>query len=310
MMAERRTYYDRRQEAKLTPGLFLSTIADGMQQNHCTLPWLGNRKMPNEHIKQHLQGILMHGCGMNVYRTFANVGGGANLAIHTWLLSLEEEMARRKAAGLPWPRTCYHQIDGGGENANDTTLAVCVLLINHGVLDKIVLTRLPVGHTHEDIDGCFALIWKKLRDEYIITPSQFSDLIAHTLKQKHRVVVQDVHATADYVKLVEECIDKDLGRYAKEEWAQLQWVFKKDVTAHLDCNIAYSAYSTPEFVEVVQEVVEEGTEARSLSGLVPQLCRVKTHPLPGEPPVVVLHTLPTADITPAPFVAGSRAHTV
>jgi hypothetical protein len=310
MMGERRTYYDRRLQAKLTPSLILSTIADGMQQNHCTLPWLGNTKTPNEHIKQHLQGILMHGSGVNVYRTFANVGGGANLAIHTWLLSLEEEMERRKAAGVPWPRTYYHQIDGGPENANDAMLAICVLLIHRGVFDKIILTRLPVGHTHEDIDGLFALIWKKLRDEYIITPSQFSDLIAYSLRKKARVVVNDVHAVPDYVKLLDGCIDKDLGRYAKEEWAQLQMHFDRNDNAHMDCDISYQAYTQDEFIEVVQEVVPEGKEARSLSGLVPQLCRVRRHPLPGDEPLVILHKLPTADIAPAPFVAGSRALTV
>ena len=87
-MNERRSYYERRLLAELNKGMFLSTISDGMQQNHCFLPWYGNSKMPGVHIKQHLQGVLMHGHNITVYRTFANIGGGANLAIHTWLLSL------------------------------------------------------------------------------------------------------------------------------------------------------------------------------------------------------------------------------
>jgi len=38
---------------------------------------------------------------------------------------------------------------------------------------KIVLSRLLVGHTHEDIDAIFALIWKKLFPEQIYDPDQF-----------------------------------------------------------------------------------------------------------------------------------------
>mmetsp|Transcript_18371 Transcript_18371/g.26747 ORF Transcript_18371/g.26747 Transcript_18371/m.26747 type:complete len:81 (-) Transcript_18371:446-688(-) len=54
------------------------------------LPWFCNGKFPHLHIKQHLQGVLVHGHKMIVYRSFANVGGGANLAVHGWLLSLFE----------------------------------------------------------------------------------------------------------------------------------------------------------------------------------------------------------------------------
>ena len=72
IMQERRKYYDRRLDATLNKEMFLSTIMDGMMQNHCFLPWFGNNKHPDRHIKQHLQGVLMHGHQMMIFRTFAN----------------------------------------------------------------------------------------------------------------------------------------------------------------------------------------------------------------------------------------------
>ena len=58
-MGERRLYYDRRMEGMINKLFFLSTIADGMQQNHCMLPWFGNQKYPSLHVKQHLQGMWL-----------------------------------------------------------------------------------------------------------------------------------------------------------------------------------------------------------------------------------------------------------
>ena len=299
-MGERRTYYDRRLEAQLNPNLFLSTIADGMQQNHCMLPWYGNNKNPDKHVKQHLQGVYMHGDNMTIYRTYANVGGGANLAIHTWLLSLED-YARRHCGHLP--RVLYHQIDGGPENANAEFLAVCSLLVACGVFDKIVLTRLPVGHTHEDIDALFALIWKRLRDEHIYTPDEFAKMVCEVLKRKVKVNVVDVYAVPDYVSLFADCIDTKLARCWKEEWAQLQFTFESVEVSEaypLGVKTTYRAYTQNSFIEIVED--ERG---EAVCGLIPQECIVKTHPLPGEAPLNILKKFPSADIKPAPFIVGS-----
>ena len=51
---------------------------------------------------------------------------------------------------------------GGGEreNANEYVLHHCEHLVTKRMARKILLTRLPVGHKHDDIDGCFGIIWK------------------------------------------------------------------------------------------------------------------------------------------------------
>jgi hypothetical protein len=303
-MGERMTYYDRRLEAQMNSHMFLSTIADGMMQNHCLLPWFGNTKMPGSmHVKQHLQGVYMHGHNITIYRTFANISGGANLSIHTWLLSLECYYANHGDL----PPTIYHQIDGGPENANAEFTAVAALLVASGLVEKVVLTRLPVGHTHEGIDGLFALIWRALRLEFVLTPTEFAKAVCHALRKKSTVKVIDIFCVPDYVKILDKCIDPNLSRMFKEEWTQLQITFESDVHSHLGVKCSYRAYVQDEFVEIVEEESFPGPNATSYSGIIPQLARVKTHPLPGEPVLKVPTAMPSGDFLPAPFVEGSRA---
>jgi hypothetical protein len=52
-----------------------------------------------------------------------------------------------------FPEVIYFQVDGGPENANVCVLAFCELLVALRMAGKVILTRLPVGHTHEDIDA-------------------------------------------------------------------------------------------------------------------------------------------------------------
>ena len=67
-------------------------------------------------------------------------------------------MDARLEQGLsPLPETVYHQFDGGSENANASTVCIAELLVHRGLCRRVVLTRLPVGHTHEDIDQRYAV---------------------------------------------------------------------------------------------------------------------------------------------------------
>lgn len=49
---------------------------------------------------------------------------------------------------------------------------------------KIVLTRLLVGHTHEDIDAIFGKIWKKCREQHILSPQQYMEMIIEALRNR------------------------------------------------------------------------------------------------------------------------------
>ena len=162
-MGERLAYYERRNKAIREPKNFLSIIADGMAQNHCVLPWMANLKTFKEVLPQHLQGVTLHGRRQFIYRTFHNIKNGSNLAAHCFLLSLEHVI--RKEDKLP--DTIYHPIDGGSENVAKMFLGICELLIIKRMTLKIVLSRIGVGHNHEDQDSRFAQLWRRIRDNHV-----------------------------------------------------------------------------------------------------------------------------------------------
>jgi hypothetical protein len=78
---------------------YMSIIVDGMAQTHSQLPWLGNLKDFSPHINQHICGVLNHGRGFNMYRTFHTTPNNGNLAMHCIQLTIEETL--QKEGKLP-----------------------------------------------------------------------------------------------------------------------------------------------------------------------------------------------------------------
>ena len=96
------------------------------------------------------------------------------MAIHTWLMNLEDVYKR---LGNKLPDTVFAQIDGGSENANHVMKGVCELIVARGLTKRVVLTRLPPGHTHEDIDAVFGKIWKYLAKRTILLCPYVSEIL-------------------------------------------------------------------------------------------------------------------------------------
>lgn len=208
-MGERMDYYSRRNDAMQMPSEYWSGIGDGMMQSHCALPYRGNMLPFPTTLPQHLQGILAHGRSVQIYRTFHNVPNGVNLSVHCLFQALEREKLLRGRI----PDVVYYQIDGGSENTGQKVLALLELLIARGLTKKVVLTRLPVGHTHEDIDSKFALIWKRVRNQFVLSPVQYADLIEKALAtEKLTCHVVDIFVVPNYVAFIAPFMDQNLGR--------------------------------------------------------------------------------------------------
>lgn len=225
-MNERRLYYGRRWKAQVYPTKFLSIITDGMAQAHCELPYYANVDQ-GECITQHIQGVLCHGRFVNMYRTFHNTFTAANMQIHTLLLALED--AYRHKDGLP--ETVFIQIDGGPENVSKSMIAMCEILVARKIVKRIILSRLMVGHTHEDIDGRFAKIWTRVRNAYVLTMSQYKSNIEAALGAEDLPCkVVDLFVIPDYDTFIRPVIDPNFGRYAKrrgeKDWSVLQFSFE------------------------------------------------------------------------------------
>jgi hypothetical protein len=169
-MGERLTYNERRQEARQFTKNCLSMISDGMQQAHCILPYMGNLdSFGADSLPQHLQGVLVHGRGLFMHRTFHTCKNTSNLQMHSILLSLEYILNRENEL----PPTFYYQIDGGSENTAQLIYVFMEFMIAKRLFQKIVLTRLIVGHTHEDIDAVFGRVWKGIRNKHVLTPQDY-----------------------------------------------------------------------------------------------------------------------------------------
>ena len=343
-MGERKTYAERRYLAREFPEKYLSTISDGMAQLHCLLPYFANNYTVNVHYKQHIQGIINHGRTLTLYRTFNNIANGSNLAIHTWLMNLEDIHKKLKKIGKRLPDTIFAQIDGGSENANTTMKAICELMVARGLTKRVVMTRLPPGHTHEDIDAVFGKIWKYVAGRAVYTPQGYRRILSESLRKRNiDVIVVDVMCVPNYRLYMNEYIDPKLARWDKEKWTELQWSFeaveKSDLYPH-GVKVTYRKYSADEVflvdefkkpkerapnqndeenagTEAVRETETErlwkaASPAAREHGFDFHKYKVNTHPVIEKEGDVdgmyVLRALPDGSkaFQPQPFVAGSR----
>ena len=98
---------------------------------------------------------------------------------------------------------------------------------------KLKLSRLPTGHTHEDIDAIFGLIRKYfLRFKTIDTFSQFKDGLQHMFWQDKdlHLLKPEVYpllvCIPDYKQFYREFLDKSFSTFAKLELTQHVWEFE------------------------------------------------------------------------------------
>ena len=241
---ERMGYYKRAEMANTAPDLFWSDIIDGMCSSKTVCPSFKDAYEFKPALNMHIQGVLAHGRTLDIYRNFPNLKNTCNVAIHCWLLTLEAEYKEKGKL----PDTIYHQIDGGSENTAKTVLAVSELLVAKRLTKKVVLTRLPVGHTHEDIDAVFGVIWSKVMNHNVLTPKQYKHLLLLSGREKEQTVkVVDLWSVPDYIKYFSPHINKHLGRYAKSQWSQLQIIFEATDLCErfpLGVKVRYRPYSS------------------------------------------------------------------
>ena len=181
---QRGAYMGNRQKAQERLDLYMSLIIDGMAQDHCILPYYaGKHQETGTEVKQKIIGAKQHGISRTFYRLFPHVKGGANLACEVLLHEIERRLDYCLENDLPFPRYLFLQIDGGSENTSKVFYALCEHLVQTGVFDKIEAARLPVGHTHEDIDAMFGVLWRAAQGKTIITPQQWESMALSAFKQ-------------------------------------------------------------------------------------------------------------------------------
>jgi hypothetical protein len=220
---------------------------------HCRVPYKGTQDSFKTPLKQCITGIKEHGHGVTLYRTIDTISKGSDLTIYCVLSQIEDW---KKRNGY-YPEVIYLQVDGGSENANQYLLAMLELLVVKRISRVIYFTRLPTGHTHEDIDAIFALIWMIFRSQTCETLEMYKNMIETAFKEsKLNVCFKDVYIIPNFQLLLEGCIDSKISRLHKDIQTQHQWRFeavKDSLLFPLGCKTTYRAYSSDVVVEFVKK---------------------------------------------------------
>lgn len=164
-----------------------------MSQDHCVLPWCANKVTKSYPLKQKIIGAKQHGFGKSFYRVFPHIKGGANVACEVLLHEIEKRMLDCKTNDLTMPQILFLQIDGGPENISKTFYALCEQLVRDGMFYRVEVCRLPVGHTHEDIDALFGVLWRKAQQQTVMTPHQWKRMCLAAFNQYINVNDADLY---------------------------------------------------------------------------------------------------------------------
>jgi hypothetical protein len=101
-----------------------------MDQAKTCLPYLsGIRGWDAMRLKQKLIGVIVHGVGLFLYRSFENVPPDTNLMIEVLMRTLS------KLARLP--PICFLQVDGGPENRSNIAYGMDAVLLGKGIFEQV-----------------------------------------------------------------------------------------------------------------------------------------------------------------------------
>ena len=179
------------------------------------------------------------------------------MSAHTLLCELDKW---RKNHDGKFPEELFIQVDGGSENANKTILGLCEYLVAKRLIKSITYTRLPTGHTHEDIDASFAHIWRGMRQRPIHTVDEYAAEISNIFNGSLLASVVDLYVIADFTKFFQNSIDPHFAAYAKEEDTQHQFKFdaiKPSTDFPFGCRVMYRAYASDKVIEFVKKPKEQ-----------------------------------------------------
>ena len=211
---ERQGYYKRRNEAFGSTD-FNSVIIDGADQGAFDLPHFKRKTKEGGAgygMKTKLVAVVEHTVGRkrvpNLYTMSEAFETGANHiieALHRWV-------ERKMGAGL-LGHTLYVQADNcTRENKNRYFLAYLeILTAIVGGFREILVSFLPVGHTHEDVDQVFSCTSGRLRHHDAVTLEDLAECLS--LAYDPPPVVGDLGNVANVSGMMEsqECLHSIAG---------------------------------------------------------------------------------------------------
>ena len=161
--AEKSLYYDNRERARDEPKEFMSVIIDGADCSKHELPHFAEASKAScdsTNIKMHVYGALIHGYRCIISTMPDHEAQGHNVTIQMLWLCINTYYREKKYL----PKVLLLQLDNTTkQNKGQYLFGFLSLLVERGVFKKVLLSFLPVGHTHEDIDQLFGRLSIYLR---------------------------------------------------------------------------------------------------------------------------------------------------
>jgi hypothetical protein len=189
---QERLSYRLRQREGIWTDECLSLIIDGADQSKHGIPHSCGKSHASDaawKLKLHLMGVIAHGIGAYVFTCPANFAQGHNVTIQA-LFDVLEQIKTAKG-WIHFPPTLYLQLDNTTkQNKGKWLMAFLALLVEAGTFTKIIVSFLPVGHTHEDIDQFFSRIAMALRRKD-----------AHSRKALEKIILSIRCSSSDWGKV-------------------------------------------------------------------------------------------------------------
>jgi hypothetical protein len=212
MLEIRRKYlkFTNRRELPLRyPEDYLHIGLDDMDQAKLQSPYFCQKTKELSNLlklKNHLTGaIITNGDLPNdrVYKVFVNndqYEQGSNKTIS--LLFNILIYVQNKLGKLP--RKLMVQSDNCGKDLkNQYVLAFYYLLVEMDVFDEVLVSHMPPGHTHNDVDWCFGLIAQKLKKVNIPTFEALKKELSKVVINSQNIEVEEVTHTTNFKKFIE-----------------------------------------------------------------------------------------------------------
>jgi hypothetical protein len=200
---ERGAYHNKRDSARIHRSKYLSIIMDGSTQYGYNMPHFKYTTKINstvEKMKLHVTGVLVHGWRAFMYTSNDRWIGGSSLSVEILqrtLAHLEQDRAL--------PPIFYLQLDNTSkDNKNNYVFVYLAWLIFRGIFQRIEVSFLPVGHTHEDIDQMFSRTSVQLKNIDIPTRREFERELTNSYDLFGGVIVEHVDAVIDWKDWVEQ----------------------------------------------------------------------------------------------------------
>ena len=232
---ERESYNKRRADGSNTFGTTDSYCFDGAANNNTVCPHFPVKvksmsDKAGSFFHLHLQAVVMHGVVLFMCLLMPWVPGkDVNMCLTTFNILLRYVATETTRFFRP---TCHVQMDGGSENWNRHVFGFFCYLVHYGLYKEIYLHRLPVGHSHNDVDGFFGLLkmklWGKTADAlgyWFITLQEWIHFLVSWVIETVNKQTAIVGCNLDFKTWLDPHLNEDFGGHAGRNRHVHNWCF-------------------------------------------------------------------------------------